>query len=75
MATNGEASFAIFFYTEVDRAISVVSEGIAAIGFDAGDRGRSDSVLPNIPLERVNVFRIDGINIPVIVIVILCWYK
>ena len=63
MATDGETSYAVFIYSDLDRVRTIVSQGSANIGFDAGDERRSDTVLLNGDydfLETVNVFRIDG---------------
>ena len=64
MATNGEASFAIFSYSDINRTSNIIKEGIGIVGFDAGDGRRGDMVvlssLNKFVLKNANVFRIDG---------------
>ena len=63
VATDGETSYAIFSYSDVNKVRQIVSEGNGIIGFDAGDERRSDMVVlsdSDFSLKSINVFRIDG---------------
>ena len=63
LATDGEASFAIFMYEDLQIVRNISSQERGRVGFDAGDQTRSSTVLygvEELPLSHVNIFRIDG---------------
>ena len=67
ISSDGRASFATFVYDEEGiNEISANSLSVKVVGFDAGDRVESATVLSpgfsSVPiLEHLNTFRIDGI--------------
>ena len=68
LSTDGKASFATFLYGNVIRNLlacdlnnSLVALSEITIGFNAGDRGRYLNI-PRSNLEKINVFRIDGMS-------------
>ena len=66
LTTDDRASFAILVYDNPEQVVSITlhHSGIGMIGFDAGDFGRSTTLLSSeertFSLESSNVFRIDG---------------
>ena len=66
LSTDGKTSFATLLYDDVIRNLLAcdlnnsldVFYGLS-IGFNAGDRERFFNI-PKIDLEKINVFRIDG---------------
>ena len=58
------ASFAAFIYENVTSIEDITSIQKGSVGFDAGDGSRGDTISYGnysfIPLQDVNVFRIDG---------------
>ena len=56
LSTDGNVTFITFMYENFRQVRSIVGSGSAAVGFDAGDNSRSTS----IPINFVNIFRIDG---------------
>ena len=62
LSTDGNNSFATFLYNEyLPRVQNIVSSGLGAIGFDAGDNSRYIRIAVDNTLEVINTFRIDGI--------------
>ena len=61
MATDLKLTFAIFIYENPDGVLNITASGTGSVGFDAGDLRRSSDVAG--ALRRVNVFRLDGMNI------------
>ena len=62
MATDSILTFAIFIYENPDGVLNITASGTGSVGFDAGDLRRSSDVA-GAKLRRVNVFRLDGMNI------------
>ena len=64
LATDGEVSFAAFLYDDPNKLLNITSSVNGLVGFDAGDRSRSSTIMNNRQrnyiLETTNVFRIDG---------------
>ena len=64
LATDGKASFAALLYENTSAIESVTSGVQAIVGFDAGDQGRSATVLSgnthDHTLKTINIYRIDG---------------
>ena len=57
LSTNGNASFAALMYQDPTTLTDFPREHV--VGFDAGDRNRGITFMPN-ELQGANVFRIDG---------------
>ena len=62
LATDGNASFAIYYYDDFDRLLQSVHEEAAVIGFGKGD-GKSFLAIPLQSSSQTNIYRIDGMYI------------
>ena len=62
LATNGQASFAVFSYSDINRIRDITEEGVGIIGFDAGSGRGTTMAFSTFPVKNPHIFRIDGKN-------------
>lgn len=63
LATNGNRSFAIYYYHDIDMLVQNVNEQQVVIGFNKGDE-QSFTTIPLLQsVSQTNIYRLDGMQV------------